>query len=223
MIIRDWPRDQRPREKLINEGANKLSDAELMAIILGSGTRGKSAVNLAQDLINTFGDMRAVLASDYEQLREIKGLGPAKYAQLAAIKTIIQRSLKARLKTEQLLNNPKSATEFLSVAMRDYEHEVFACLFLNARNSLIRYEELFTGSIDGASIYPREVVKLVLQLNASKVIFAHNHPSGDCNPSQVDISVTKQLIKALALIDVQVVDHIIVGEKIFSMAEQGML
>lgn len=223
MIIRDWPIDQRPREKLINEGASTLSDAELMAVILGSGTRGKSAVHLAQELINTFGDLRAVLASDFDQLRGIKGLGPAKYAQLAAIKTIIQRSLKERLKTDQLLNNSKSATDFLVAAMRDYEQEVFACLLLNTRNCLIRYEELFSGSIDGASIYPREVVKLVLQLNASKVIFAHNHPSGDCNPSQADISVTDQLIKALALIDVQVVDHIIVGEKTFSMAEQGML
>lgn len=200
-----------------------LTDAELIALILGSGTRGKSAVNLAQELINTFGDMRAVLAADFEQLRAIHGLGPAKFAQLAAIKIIIQRSLKQRLKTDLLLNNSKSAMDFLAAAMRDYEHEVFSCLLLNTRNCLIRYEELFSGSIDGASIYPREVVKLVLQFNASKVIFAHNHPSGDCNPSQADIRVTGRLSKALALIDVQVVDHIIVGEKMFSMAEQGML
>ena len=222
-MIRDWPYDLRPREKLLNEGSNRLSDAELLAIVLGSGTQGKSAVNLAQELINQFGDIRAVITGNYNDLVKIKGMGPAKYAQISAIQAISQRSLKSTLKLGSSLNNPQRVSHFLSATMRDYQHEVFACLLLNTRNQLIRYEELFTGTIDFANIYPREVVKLVLQLNAAKVIFAHNHPSGDCKPSKADKSITALLTKVLALIDVEVIDHIVVGERTYSMAEHGML
>ena len=156
-------------------------------------------------------------------MRKIKGLGPAKYAQIAAIKAIAQRSLKGELKSKPSLKNPGTAARFLLATMRDYQHEVFACLLLNTRNQLIRFEELFNGSIDGASVYPREVVKLVLRSNAAAVIFAHNHPSGNACPSSADQEITQRLKEALDLIDVRVLDHIIVGETTFSMAEQGML
>ena len=222
-MIQNLPMDGRPREKLIQEGPHCLTDAELIAIILRTGTRGKSAVELAQELLNAFGELRGLLASDFSQLREIKGLGPAKYAQIAAIKTIAQRSLKAQLKSKPALSDPMEAKEFLLSMMRDYQHEVFACLLLNSRNQLIRYEELFAGTIDGTNVHPREVVKLVLRMNAASVIFAHNHPSGDHRPSTADQQITRRLKQALELVDVRVLDHIIVGETTLSMAEQGWL
>ena len=222
-MIQNWPIEGRPREKLIREGANSLSDAELIAIILRTGTHGKSAVQLAQELINCFGDIRGLLACDFKQLQAVSGLGPAKFAQIAAVKTISQRSLKEKLKSKQALSDPMEAKKFLLSTMRDYQHEVFACLLLNSRNQLIRYEELFTGTIDGTSVHPREVVKLVLRVNAACVIFAHNHPSGDHRPSVADKEITKRLKQALALVDVRVLDHIIVGETTLSMAEHGLL
>ena len=222
-MIRNWPAAIRPREKLINEGAHSLSDAELIAIILHTGTRGKSVVDLAQELLNTFGDIRGLLSCELAELQKINGLGPAKLAQIAAVKTIAQRSLQSELKSQPFLNDPQSAVDFLLTTMRDYQHEVFACLLLNNRNQLIRYIELFSGSISGASVYPREVVKLVLRLNAAAIIFAHNHPSGNCQPSTADKEITRRLKQALDLVDVPVLDHIVVGETTFSMAEHGML
>lgn len=222
-MIQNWPIEGRPREKLIQEGANCLSDAELIAIILRTGTRGKSAVELAQELINRFGDIRGLLACEFKQLQAVKGLGPAKFAQIAAVKTIAQRGLKAQLKSKQALSDPMGAKNFLLSTMRDYQHEVFACLLLNSRNQLIRYDELFTGTIDGANVHPREVVKLVLRVNAAAVIFAHNHPSGDHRPSAADKEITQRLKQALELVDVRVLDHIIVGETPLSMAENGWL
>ena len=222
-MIQNWPIEGRPRERLILEGASRLSDAELVAIILRTGTQGKSAVELAQELINTFGDIRGLLACEFSQLLAVKGLGPAKCAQIAAVKVIAQRSLKTQLKTKQALSDPMGAKNFLLTTMRDYQQEVFACLLLNSRNQLIRYEELFTGTIDGASVHPREVVKLVLRVNAASVIFAHNHPSGDHHPSVADKDITRRLKHALELVDVRVLDHIIVGETTLSMAEHGLL
>ena len=222
-MIQNVPTAARPREKLINEGANSLSDAELIAIILRTGTHGKAVITLAQELLNTFGGIRGLLVCNFAELKQIKGLGPAKYAQISAVKAIAQRSLKTELKTQPLLSDPQAATKFLLATMRDYQHEVFACLLLNTRNQLIRYEELFCGSIDGASVYPREVVKLVLRTNAAAIIFAHNHPSGNHQPSVADREITQRLKQALDLVDVRVLDHIIVGESTFSMAQQGML
>lgn len=222
-MIRNWPSAIRPREKLINEGAQSLSDAELIAIILRTGARGKSVVELAQELLNTFGDIRGLLACELAELQKFKGLGPVKYTQIAAIKAIAHRNLKSELKSQPSLDNPRSAADFLLTTMRDYKHEVFACLLVNNRNQLIRYVELFSGSINGASIYPREVLKLVLRLNAAAIIFAHNHPSGTCYPSVADKDITQRLKEALDLVDVRVLDHIIVGETTFSMAEHGML
>jgi len=222
-MIRNWPTKSRPRERLVNEGAWVLSDAELLAIILRTGTRGKSVVQLAQELLNHFGDLRTLLACELGELQLIKGLGPAKFAQISAVKEIAQRSLKEQLITKLSINGSSDAANFLNVKMRDYQSEVFACLLLNSRNQLIRYEELFTGSINGASVYPREVVKLVLKLNSATVIFAHNHPSGNSQPSNADIQITKRLKYALDLIDVRVLDHIIIGEETYSMAEHGLL
>jgi len=222
-MIRNLPVKSRPRERLIREGAEVLTDAELLAIILRTGTAGKSVVELAQEVINQFGDLRSLLSCESTQLQKIKGLGPAKFAQISAINVIAQRSLKEQLLSKPTLRRSKDAANFLLCKMRDYKSEVFSCLLLDARQKLICYEELFTGSINGASIYPREVVKLVLKTNAASIIFAHNHPSGNSYPSEADKQITKRLKQALALIDVTVLDHIIVGEDIYSMAEHGLI
>ena len=222
-MIRNWPAKSRPRERLINEGSDVLTDAELLAIILRTGTPGKSVVQLAQELLNQFGDLRSLLTCESAQLQKFKGLGPAKFAQISAINVLAQRSLKEQLLSKPMMSGAKDAANFLLCKMRDYKNEVFACLLLDTCNQLIRYEELFTGSINGASIYPREVVKLVLKTNAAMVIFAHNHPSGNSQPSLADKQITKRLKQALELIDVRVLDHIIVGEDAFSMAEHGLI
>lgn len=222
-MIRNWPVKSRPRERLINQGADVLTDAELLAIILRTGTPGKSVVELAQELLSQFGDLRSLLASERAQLQKIKGLGPAKFAQISAINVIAQRSLKQQLLSKPAMSGSNDAAKFLQCKMRDYKNEVFACLLLDTRNYLIHYEELFTGSINGASIYPREVVKLVIKTNAATVIFAHNHPSGNNQPSEADKKITKRLKQALELIDVRVLDHIIIGEDTFSMAEHGLI
>jgi DNA repair protein RadC len=222
-MIRNWPVKSRPRERLVNEGADILTDAELLAIILRTGTPGKSVVELAQELLNQFGDLRSLLACESAQLQAIKGLGPAKFAQISAINAISQRSLKQQLASKPAMSGSKDAAKFLLSKMRDYTNEVFACLLLDTRNQLICYKELFSGSINGASVYPREVVKLVLKTNASAVIFAHNHPSGNSQPSEADKQITKRLKHALELIDVPVLDHIIIGEVAFSMAEYGLV
>ena len=222
-MIPNWPLESRPRERLINEGADVLTDAELLAIILRTGTAGKGVLELSQELLNRFGDLRSLLVCGSDQLQAIKGLGPAKFAQIAAISAITQRSLKQQLVTRPVMTGSKDAAKFLLSQMRDYESEVFACLLLDTRNQLIRYEEIFTGSINGASVYPREIIKLVLKVNSATVIFAHNHPSGNHQPSEADKLITSRLKKALELIDVRVLDHIIVGEETFSMAEHGLI
>ncbi len=222
-MIQKWPNENRPRERLLAQGADSLSDAEILAIILRTGTRGKSVIQLAEELLTRFGDLRGLLACDFEQLRLISGLGLAKYSQLAAIKVIAQRSLKQELALKPLLDGAQQATQFLLATMRDYQAEVFSCLLLNTQHQLICYEELFSGSINHASVYPREVVKLVLKHNASSVIFAHNHPSGCNQPSQADKLITARLKQALDLIDVPVLDHIIIGEAAYSMAEHGQI
>jgi len=222
-MLRHWPEQNRPRERLLSEGARNLSDAEILAIILRTGTQGKSVVQLAQELLNQFGSLRGLLSCDFNQIKSIKGLGLAKYSQIVAVKEIAQRSLKHELCEKPIINSAKLANQFLLTTMRDYHSEVFACLLMNAKNQLIRYEELFAGSVNHASVYPREVVKLVLKYNASSVIFAHNHPSGSHEPSIADKQITFRLKQALDLIDVTVLDHVIVGETTYSMAEHGML
>lgn len=222
-MLQKLPKDCRPREKIINFGPQGLSDAELLSVILRTGTKTRDVINLAQDLIDQFDGLAGLLDCKFDDVCKVGGLGQAKYCQIAAIKEISRRSMTSRLKSKTLLNNTQAASEFLLTMMSSYQKEVFACLLLNIQNQLISYEELFSGSINGASVYPREVVKLVINANASAVIFAHNHPSGNLDPSEADRNLTRQLKKALSLIDVRVLDHIIVGDGTFSMAEKGLI
>ena len=224
MAITHWPLHERPREKLLKHGPGHLSDAELLAIFLRTGIAGTSAVDLARSLIQHFGGLRALLESSSTQFCDQHGLGPAKYAQLQAVLEMARRHTLERLQRENALQNPDDTRAYISARLRSRPAEVFACLFLDNRNRLISMEELFHGTIDGASVYPREVVRSCLTHNAAAVILAHNHPSGVAEPSQADIRLTHRLRDALALIDVRVLDHLIVGDgEIVSLAERGQL
>jgi DNA repair protein RadC len=223
MAITDWPTEERPREKLIEKGAVALSDAELLAIFLRTGTRGKTAVDLARDLLKEHGSLRALIAADSERFCQSKGLGIAKYVQLQAVVEMSSRYLREKLQRGDEVTSAGAVKDFLTTRLRNYPHEVFACLFLDNRHRIIKFEELFMGTIDGASVHPREVVKRVLSHNAAAVIFAHNHPSGVAEPSQSDKLITERLVSALNLIDVRVLDHFVVGDEIISFSEQGLL
>ncbi len=224
MAINDWPVQERPREKLLERGPQALSDAELLAIFLRTGMRGKSAVDLARDLLKEFGSLRALLDADAKQFTEHKGLGLAKYAQLQAAMEIARRHLQETLQRGEPLKDPEVTKIFLQRHLRDYPFEVFAALFLDTRHRVIRFEELFRGTLDASSVYPREVARRALELNAAAVIFAHNHPSGVAEPSQADRAITEKLREALALFDIRVLDHIIIGDgEIYSFAEHGLL
>ncbi|MEH6344575.1 MAG: DNA repair protein RadC [Bermanella sp.] len=224
MTIKDWPEGERPREKLLAQGAESLSDGELLAIFLRTGVSGKSAVDLARILISEFGGLRFILQASEKQFCAHLGLGPAKYAQLQAVLEMSQRHLKESMHKELVFTEPKTVKNYLTTRLRHLPHEVFCCLFLDSQHRLIIFEELFQGTIDGASVYPREVVKKSLGHNAAAVIFAHNHPSGVSEPSQSDERITHRLINALELVDVRVLDHFIVGEgDVVSMAERGLL
>lgn len=223
MAISHWPRAERPREKLIARGAQALSDAELLAIFLRSGFAGCSAVELARQLLADFGSLRSVLVADAERFCARKGLGPAKFVQLQAALEIARRHLAEELGRGDCLTRPAQTMNYLRARLRDYDHEVFACLMLDNRNRVIALRELFRGTIDGASVYPREVVKQALADNAAAVILAHNHPSGVCEPSQADIRITERLRKALGLVDIRLLDHVIVGDGVTCLSEQGLI
>jgi len=224
MAIRDWPRDDRPREKLIERGPAALSDAELLAILLRTGTAGRSALDLAREILRTFGTLRQLIAADRARFCARPGLGLARYAELQAAAEISRRLLSQTLHAGPLLASPKATRDFLTAQLRDLEHEVFCCLFLDKRHRLIRFEELFRGTIDGASVHPREIVKLALQRNSAAVIVAHNHPSGVAEPSRADELVTQRVKDALALVDIRLLDHIIVGDGAsVSLAERGLI
>jgi DNA repair protein RadC len=224
MAIRDWPCDERPREKLLEKGAAALSDAELLAILLRSGTRGSSAVDLARDVLKNFRGLRKFIAADRRRFCAVPGLGLARFAELQAAVEISRRQLTESLKTGPCLSSPRATCDFLIAKLRDLEHEVFCCLYLDKRHRLIEYEELFRGTIDGASVHPREIVKLALQRNSAAVIVAHNHPSGVAEPSQADELITQRLKEALGLVDIRLLDHIIVGDGAsVSLAERGLL
>ncbi|MGC1511216.1 JAB domain-containing protein [Ketobacter sp. MCCC 1A13808] len=224
MAITDWPSEERPREKMLKHGGSVLSDSELLAIFLRIGIKGKSAVELARDLLTRFDGLRGVMDATADQFAEVPGMGPAKWAQLQACLELGQRYLQTTLSRGEAFTSPMLTRQFLQARLRAYHHEVFACLFLDNQNRLIRFEELFTGTIDCASVYPREVVKRVLSLNAAAVIFAHNHPSGIAEPSQSDRHITQRLQSALGLIDVRVLDHFVVGDaEVVSMAERGLI
>lgn len=218
------PPDEQPREKLLNRGPQSLSDAELLAIFLRTGVKGRSAIDLARDLLDEFDGLRGLFNADETRFCEAKGLGRAKFAQLGAVLEMSRRHLEEELKRGDVLTDALSTKQFLRARLRDLPHEVFACLLLDNRHRVLRYEELFRGSISGASVHPREVVKLALATNAAAIIFAHNHPSGVAEPSQADIAITSRLQDALGLVEVRVLDHIIVGDgEPTSFAERGML
>jgi DNA repair protein RadC len=223
MAIRDWKSEERPREKLLAAGPESLSDAELLAIFLRTGLPGKSAVDLARELITGFGSLRNLLSTDVSSFCAHKGLGTAKYAQLQAVLEMSRRHLRETMQRGDVFNNPAETRNYLAMRLRDRSQEVFACLFLDNRNRLIAFEELFFGTIDGASVHPREVVRRAMQHNAAALILAHNHPSGIAEPSQADQQITRRLKDALGLIDVRVLDHIVVGDECVSFAERGLI
>ncbi|MFO1433157.1 MAG: DNA repair protein RadC [Candidatus Competibacteraceae bacterium] len=224
MSIRDWPDAERPREKLIQRGAAALSDAELLAIFLRTGVSGSSAVDLARDLVQRFGGLRQLLEADQQTFCENPGLGPVKYVQLQAVLELGRRYLEATLQRGDALQSVADTRRYLTAKLRHAPHEVFACLFLDNRHRVLAFEELFYGTIDGASVHPRQIVKRALYHNAAALILAHNHPSGVAEPSRADEQITLRLKEALALIDVRVLDHFIIGDgEVISFAERGLL
>lgn len=224
MSIAQWPEAERPREKLLSRGPGALSDAELLAIFLRTGCAGKSAVDLARDLLSQYGGLRPLLEAEREAFCMGLGLGDAKFAQLQAVLEMGRRHLSASMSAGDLLTSPDLVRRYLSSQLRHRSQEVFAVLFLDNQHRLKAYEELFYGTIDGASVYPREVVKKALALNAAAVILAHNHPSGVAEPSQADRRITERLQQALDLVGVRVLDHMVVGDgEVISFAERGFL
>jgi DNA repair protein RadC len=224
MHIRDWPVAERPREKLLALGAESLTEAELLALLLRTGHRGASAVDVARSLLARFGSLRGLLSAERELVCRHPGIGMARWAELQAALELVRRHHLERLRFGPALTSPKAAREFLIARLRDRDHEVFCCLFLDTRHRLLSFDELFRGTVDGASVHPREVVKQALARNAAAVILAHNHPSGIAEPSQADEIITVRLRDALALVDIRVLDHLIVGDgTCASLAERGLL
>lgn len=223
MSIRHWPEGERPRERLLNQGATALSDAELLAIFLRTGTRGRSAVDLGRDLLESFGGLRPLLEADRRTFCAHHGLGEAGYVQLQAVLEMARRHLAARIERCDALTGPETTRAFLTTQLRHRPDEVFACLFLDNRHRILAFEPLFHGTINGASVHPRTVVRRCLHHNAAAVIVAHNHPSGVAEPSRADEQITRQLRDALEVIDVRLLDHFIVGEEVLSFAERGLL
>ncbi|MDH5436615.1 MAG: DNA repair protein RadC [Gammaproteobacteria bacterium] len=224
MAITDWPVAERPREKLLARGPAALSDAELLAIFLRTGVRGKTAVDLARELLTEHGSLRGLLNADRDRFCESYGLGDAKYIQLQAVLEMARRHLYETLQRGDTLNSPEATSHYLTARLRDLPHEVFACLYLDNRHRVIHCEELFRGTLSGASVHPREVVKQALGYNAAALILAHNHPSGVSEPSEADKHLTKRLKEALALVDIRVLDHLVIGDgPAYSFAEYGLL
>ena len=224
MAITDWPDEERPREKLLLRGAAALSDAELLAIFLRTGTRGKTAVDLAREVLLKFKSLRGLMRAGQRQFCALPGLGQVKYVQLQAVMELAQRHLGESLPRGETLTSPATTRRYLSVRLRDYPHEVFACLFLDNRHRVICFEELFRGTINGASVHPREVVRRALAHNAAAVILAHNHPSGIAEPSEADRRLTRKLQRTLELVDVRVLDHVVIGDgESVAFAERGWL
>ena len=224
MSIREWPDAERPREKLLARGAAALSDAELLAIFLRTGVKGRSAVDLARDLLREYGNLRRLFDADQKTFCATLGLGAAKYAQLQAVLEMARRYLEENLQRSDAISSVADTRRYLTAQLRHEPHEVFACLFLDNRHRVLAFEPLFYGTIDGASVHPRQVVRRALYHNAAALILAHNHPSGVAEPSQADRQVTQRLQAALELIDVRVLDHMIVGDdEVTSFAERGWL
>lgn len=212
MHIRDWPAEERPREKLLARGAGALSDAELLAIFLGSGLRGRDAVQTSRELLAAHGPLRRLLENEPEALARLPGLGPARACRLAAALELGHRHLAATLERGETLTDPMAAGRYFAQRLRAREHEVFAALFLDTRHRALGFEELFRGTVDGAEVHPREIVRRALSHNAAAVIVGHNHPSGCAEPSSADRAITARLKQALSLVDVRLLDHFVVGD-----------
>jgi DNA repair protein RadC len=222
--IADWPEGERPREKLLQRGASALSDAELLAIFLRTGVRGKSAVDLAREMLAQFGSLNGLIAARQKEFCEIRGMGQAKFVQLQAVLEMARRALREQMQSGDVLNSPRAVRDYLQLLLRGREQEVFMVIFLDAQHRVIASEELFRGTLTQTSVYPREVVRRALHHNAAAVIFAHNHPSGVAEPSQSDRLLTDALKQALSLVDVRALDHFIVaGTGCLSFAERGIL
>ena len=224
MLLKDIPPDARPREKLLAHGPAALADAELIALLLRTGLPGVSVLQLAQQMLDSFGGLSGLLHASSDDLKRIKGLGPAKRAEISAVIELARRSLRQQLSERPLFDAPPKVKEYVSLQLAQRGHEVFAVLFLDAQNRLLKLEEMFRGTLTQTSVYPREVVKRALELHAAAVILAHNHPSGAAEPSRADEYMTQTLKSALALVDVRVLDHLVVGQgQVVSFAERGLL
>lgn len=224
MLLKDLPQDARPREKLLARGPGALSDAELLALLLRTGLPGKNALQMGQELLSTFGGVSGLLNTPAEALKKIKGLGPAKRAEIVAVLELARRALASQLQEKPLFGNPQAIRDYLQLQLGSREHEVFAVLFLDTQHRLIVLEEMFRGTLAQTSVYPREVVVRALALNAASVVLAHNHPSGSAQASRADELITQILKAALALVDVRVLDHFIVTRsEAVSMAELGLM
>lgn len=224
MLLKDLPEDARPREKLLARGPGALSDAELLALLLRSGIPGKNALQMGQELVDTFGGVAGLLHTGHQALSSIKGLGPAKRAELVAVLELARRALAQELQDKPLFTTPQAVRDYLQLQLGSRPHEIFAVLFLDSQHRLIALEELFRGTLTQTSVYPREVVVRALALHAGSVVLAHNHPSGEAKPSRADEALTQTLKAALALVDVRVLDHFVVtSTQAISMAERGLL
>ena len=224
MAIRDWPEQQRPRERLIRHGAAALSDAELLAVFLRVGVRGKDAVALGRDMVGHFGSLQALFGAGLDEFCALPGLGQAKFAQLQAVMELARRAIEEQLSCGRTLSSPQAVKEYLRLTFSGKGSESFHVLFLDVKNRLIAARELFRGTLTHTSVYPREVVKEALACNAASVMLAHNHPSGTPEPSESDLLLTRALVQALALVDVRILDHFVVaGHQVHSFAEHGQL
>ncbi|WP_032097280.1 MULTISPECIES: RadC family protein [unclassified Alteromonas] len=224
MTIKAWPFGERPREKLLTSGAQSLSDAELIAVLFGKGVKGKSAVELAHDMLNELGTLREVVTVSEERFTSLKGIGRCSYAQFQAAFEIFRRNLEIQLTRQDAFHNVDDTKQYLQAKLRDCEQEKFALLMLNSQHQLIAFRVMFTGTINSAAVYPRELIKQVMKDNAAAVILVHNHPSGIAEPSHADIRLTSEIKSAMGMIDVPVLDHFVVGDKeTVSFAQRGLL
>jgi DNA repair protein RadC len=224
MSIEDWPEQTRPRERLVREGAQALSDPELLALLLRVGVRGKSAVELGRDILQHFGSLHGLFGATLDDCSEVHGLGMAKYAQLQAVMELARRAIAEQLQAGEAFGSPELVKRYLRIKLGGQRHESFVVLFLDVKNRLIADRELFRGTLTQTSVYPREVVIEALDYNAASVILAHNHPSGLPEPSEADLRLTGALVKALSLVDIRVLDHFIVaGPLVHSFAEHGQI
>ena len=224
MHFKNWPKEERPREKLLTKGASSLSDSELLAIFIRTGVNGKSALDLGRELLVQFGDLRHILNAKQEDICKVSGFGITKFVQLQAVLELNKRYLACELQRSECLNNPDLTKQYLLAQLRDENIEKFSALLLDNRHRVIKYVTFATGTLNQATVHPREVIKTVLAANAAAVIFAHNHPSGISEPSTADIRLTKRLQEGLALLNIRVLDHFVIGDgDCTSFAEMGLI